>query len=109
VAVSAFAVNIPLAMQITPADWPGGYWWHWLFFTVAIIMFVLVMVIGAIYIERRAMGKMQSRLGPNRTGPFGLLQPVADAVKVLLKETSSPASRIKSSISWRRWWPLRRW
>jgi NADH-quinone oxidoreductase subunit H len=48
------------------------------------------MVMGVIYIERRGMGRMQSRLGPNRTGPFGLLQPVADAVKVLLKENIVP-------------------
>ncbi|MFC1934714.1 NADH-quinone oxidoreductase subunit NuoH [Chloroflexota bacterium] len=77
-------------MQVTPPDWPGGFWWHWLFFTVALIVFVLIMVMGAIYIERRGMGRMQSRLGPNRTGPFGLLQPVADAVKVLLKENIVP-------------------
>ncbi len=73
-----------------PADWPGGFWWHWLFFTVVIIAFVLAFVMGAIYIERRGMGRMQSRVGPNRTGPFGLLQPVADAVKVLLKENIVP-------------------
>jgi len=79
-----------LPMQVTPADWPGGYWWHWLFFTVVLIIFVLCMVMGAIYIERRGMGRMQSRLGPNRTGPFGLLQPVADALKVLLKENIVP-------------------
>ncbi|OGO19761.1 MAG: NADH-quinone oxidoreductase subunit H [Chloroflexi bacterium RBG_16_50_11] len=82
-------------MQATPPDWPGGYWWHWLFFTVAIIAFVLIMVMGAIYIERRAMGRMQSRLGPNRTGPFGLLQAVADAVKVLLKENIVPTAADK--------------
>jgi len=45
---------------------------------------------GAIYIERRGMGRMQSRLGPNRTGPFGVFQPVADAIKVLLKEDIIP-------------------
>jgi NADH-quinone oxidoreductase subunit H len=82
-------------MQVTPADWPGGYWWHWLFFTVVIIVFALVMVMGAIYIERRALGRMQSRLGPNRTGPFGLLQPVADAIKVLLKENIVPTAADK--------------
>jgi NADH-quinone oxidoreductase subunit H len=71
--------------------WPGGYWWHWLFFTVVLIAFVLLMVIGAIYIERRGFARMQYRLGPNRTGPFGLLQPVADALKVLLKENIVPA------------------
>ncbi|MFC1902126.1 NADH-quinone oxidoreductase subunit NuoH [Chloroflexota bacterium] len=77
-------------MQAVPPDWPGGYWWHWLVFTVGLIAFVLIMVMGAIYIERRGMARMQSRLGPNRTGPFGLLQPVADAIKVLLKENIVP-------------------
>jgi len=76
--------------QSVPPDWPGGFWWHWLFFTVVIIGFVLTMVMGVIYIERRGMARMQSRLGPNRTGPFGLLQPVADAIKVLLKENIVP-------------------
>jgi NADH-quinone oxidoreductase subunit H len=93
------SMNSPLPMQVVPPDWPGGYWWHWLFFTVAIIAFMLIMVMGAIYIERRAMGRMQSRLGPNRTGPFGLLQPVADAVKVLLKENLVPA-RADKIVHW---------
>jgi NADH-quinone oxidoreductase subunit H len=79
-----------MPMQVVPPDWPGGYWWHWLFFTVALIAFTLIMVMGVIYVERRGLGRMQSRLGPNRTGPFGLLQPVADAVKVLLKENIVP-------------------
>jgi len=74
-----------------PPDWPGGFWWHWLVFTVIIIVFVLALVMGLIYIERRGMGRMQARLGPNRTGPFGLLQPVADAIKILLKEDIIPA------------------
>ncbi|MBN1176366.1 MAG: NADH-quinone oxidoreductase subunit NuoH [Dehalococcoidales bacterium] len=82
-------------MAAVPPDWPGGYWWHWLFFTVVLIAFVLIMVMGVIYIERRGLGRMQSRLGPNRTGPFGLLQPVADAVKVLLKENIVPDSADK--------------
>ena len=77
-------------MQAVPPDWPGGYWWHWLFYTVALIAFTLIMVMGVIYVERRGLGRMQSRLGPNRTGPFGLLQPVADAIKVLLKENIVP-------------------
>ncbi len=81
--------------QVTPADWPGGYWWHWLFFTIVIIVFVLVMMMGATWIERRGMGRMQSRLGPNRTGPFGLLQVVATAVKVLLKENIVPTAADK--------------
>ena len=79
-----------LPASVVPTDWPGGYWWHWLFFTAALIVFILVMVMGAIYIERRGMGRMQSRLGPNRVGPFGLLQPIADAIKILLKENITP-------------------
>jgi len=95
VAIADLVVNSQLPLQVTPPDWPGGYWWHWLFFTVVIIVFVLIMVMGAIWIERRGMGRMQSRLGPNRTGPFGLLQPVADAIKVLLKENIVPDSADK--------------
>ena len=81
--------NLPLAAALAP-DWPGGFWGHWLVFTGIIITFVLLMVMGFIYLERRILGRMQARLGPNRVGPFGLLQPVADAVKVLLKEDIIP-------------------
>jgi len=76
--------------QTLPPDWPGGFWWHWLVFTVLIIAFVLLLVMGFIWFERRALARLQARLGPNRTGPFGLLQPVADAIKVLLKEDIIP-------------------
>ena len=69
------------------ADWPGGnFWTHWLFYSVVIIVVVQMIILGFIYLERRILGRMQARQGPNRTGPFGLLQPVADALKVLLKE-----------------------
>ena len=77
-------------MQAVAPDWPGGFWWHLLFFTVVLLAVVLLMVMAVIYVERRAMARMQSRLGPNRTGPFGIFQPVADAVKVLLKENIVP-------------------
>jgi len=82
-------------MEAVPPDWPGNPWWHWLVFTVAIIVFVLVMVIIVIYVERRAIGWFAARLGPNRTGPFGVLQAIADAIKVLLKENITPASADK--------------
>lgn len=73
-----------------PPDWPGGFWWHWLVFTVIIMAFVLTLVIGFIWFERRALGRMQARLGPNRVGPFGLFQAFADALKVLIKEDIVP-------------------
>ena len=72
-------------------NWPfNNFWLHWLVFTVIIIGVVLSVVMGFIYMERRLLGRMQARLGPNRTGPQGILQPVADAVKVLLKEDILP-------------------
>ena len=77
-------------LETLPSDWPVGFWSHWGVFTVVIIAFVLLMVMGFIWLERRGMGRMQARLGPNRAGPFGLLQPVADAIKVLLKENITP-------------------
>jgi len=89
--LSDAGLRFELLWRTLPPDWPGGFWWHWLVFTIIILAFVLTLVMGFIYIERRGMGRMQARLGPNRTGPFGLLQPVADAIKVLLKEDITPA------------------
>jgi len=85
-------INISNVTQLAalPPDWPGGFWGHWLVFTLIIIFSVLLLVMGFIWIERRGMGRIQARLGPNRVGPFGLLQPVADAIKVLLKEDIIP-------------------
>jgi len=74
-----------------PPDWPGGFWVHFGVFTVILLVFVLVMALVIIYLERRGIGRFQSRLGPNRTGPFGLLQPIADAIKALTKESITPA------------------
>ena len=94
-AITNLGVNYLGHLQTLPPDWPGGFWWHWLFFSVFIIAFVLSMVMAYIYIERRGMARMQARLGPNRAGPFGVLQPVADAVKVLLKENIVPTAADK--------------
>src|SRR5947209_12205414 len=41
-------------------------------------------------LERKILGRMQNRYGPNRVGPFGLLQPVADGIKMLIKEDVVP-------------------
>jgi NADH-quinone oxidoreductase subunit H len=77
---------------VISSQWPANnFWLHWLVFSVFIVVFILLFVIGFIWIERRAMARMQARLGPNRAGPLGLLQPVADAVKVLIKEDIIPA------------------
>lgn len=94
-AIIDLSINVQDRLQILPPDWPGGFWWHWLVFSVIIIAFVLPMVMGFVWIERRGMARMQARLGPNRVGPLGLLQPVADAIKVLLKEDIVPTNADK--------------
>ena len=55
-----------------------------------IVAFIGAVAIINIWVERRVVGRMQSRLGPNRLGPFGLLQPVADAIKLMQKEVLQP-------------------
>src|SRR5204863_3650557 len=58
---------------------------------VAILFLILSMVSYAVYADRRVSAFIQDRLGPNRVGPAGLLQPIADAGKFLLKEQFTPA------------------
>ena len=71
---------------------------EWLGYTVAGFIYAfmiinLVIMTTALYIwfERRTMARFQSRLGPNRWGPFGLFQPIADVLKLLAKEDVIPA------------------
>src|ERR1044071_6603368 len=57
---------------------------------VGILLVVLLMVSYTVYAERRVSALIQDRLGPNRVGPAGLFQPIADAGKFLLKEEFTP-------------------
>ena len=62
-------------------------------FTKAVVVFaaVMSMVPVLIWLERKLVAWMQQRRGPNRCGPFGLLQPIADAVKLVIKENVFPS------------------
>jgi NADH-quinone oxidoreductase subunit H len=62
---------------------------------VAIVAPLLLMVAYLTYWERKLIGWMHIRVGPNRVGPFGLLQPIADAVKLIFKEIITPSQSDK--------------
>src|SRR5437588_1156053 len=66
---------------------------------VALFTVVLGIMNYAVYAERRISALIQDRLGPNRVGPAGLFQPIADAAKFLLKEDFTPA-RVNSIYYW---------
>jgi NADH-quinone oxidoreductase subunit H len=74
----------------TLADFNQLIWWMVLLKVAIAFAFLLLTTMFMIWFERRVIGRMQNRPGPNRAGPFGLLQPVADALKLPLKEDIIP-------------------
>jgi len=69
-------------------------WWVSLIQAFVIINLVMGAFAYLTLAERKVMGRMQLRYGPNRTGPYGLLQPIADLLKLLHKESFRPAAAI---------------
>ncbi|MDP9800551.1 NADH-quinone oxidoreductase subunit H [Arcanobacterium wilhelmae] len=68
------------------ADFSQDTWWIWLIKAVVAVVFLILTVIFALWVERRLLARMQNRVGPNVVGPFGLLQSIPDAIKLLVKE-----------------------
>jgi NADH-quinone oxidoreductase subunit H len=68
----------------------------WIFAKIWAIVLPLILAVAYMtYAERKVIGWMQARRGPNRVGPYGLLQPWADTLKLLLKEVLVPAQSNK--------------
>jgi NADH-quinone oxidoreductase subunit H len=67
-------------------------WWIDAIKAFVIVNLVLGAFAYATWLERKLLGRMQLRYGPNRAGPFGLGQPIADLVKLIRKESFFPAS-----------------
>src|SRR2546426_7949531 len=77
--------------------------WNFILFSAIKIVAVFAVMMGLfayiVLLERRVCAFMQDRLGPNRVGPFGLLQPLADGVKAFLKEDFTPA-HVRKAYYW---------
>jgi NADH-quinone oxidoreductase subunit H len=72
------------------ADFSDTPWWLSLVKAVLILVFLIVNTLLVIWFERRVIGRMQFRPGPNRAGPFGVIQSVTDGLKLMLKEDVTP-------------------
>ncbi|MFS8496771.1 MAG: NADH-quinone oxidoreductase subunit NuoH [Micromonosporaceae bacterium] len=79
-----------LTQAPTLADFGRDVWWLVLIKILAAFAFGVVMTLLGVWFERRVVARMQTRPGPNRAGPLGLLQTLADGLKMAFKEDISP-------------------
>ncbi len=70
-------------------------WIEWVIKSIAMLIILLAGFAYLTLMERRVLGRIQSRIGPNRAGPKGILQPVADGIKLIFKEELIPAEADK--------------
>ncbi len=74
---------------------------NWILGALIVLGIALLLALALIWLERKLAGRIQDRLGPNRVGPYGLIQPIADALKLLTKEDVTPdqADRITYNLA----------
>ncbi len=90
--------QVNTAVILTESFEPFGVdpWWLVILKVVALFLGVVVVVLLTIWGERRVVARMQMRLGPNRVGPFGVLQGLMDGIKLALKEDIMPTAADKA-------------
>src|SRR5580765_48650 len=80
-----------------------GFWREFILFSalkiVGVFAVLMFIVSYAVWVERKVSASIQDRVGPNRVGPFGLLQPIADAIKAFLKEDYTPG-HVRKAYFW---------
>jgi NADH-quinone oxidoreductase subunit H len=84
------AGSAPPPPDPTLASFIGQPWWMIVLKVVVLFAFLMLVTLFMIWAERRVIGRMQQRPGPNRAGPFGLLQSLMDGIKLPLKEDIIP-------------------
>ena len=94
-AILAAAETVGARSDQPVADFSDTPWWLSLVKAALLFVYVMISVVIVIWFERRVIGRMQQRPGPNRFGPLGILQTAADGIKLFFKEDVTPKAADK--------------